>query len=227
MTAPRYGAPPSPPGERWNVNYPAIIGVIFVFLLGVIVWVIATGGDNNGGADGEVDTPAVPSPTDAPADASASPGTTTPAPMPSSVPSATDDTSSTTPPSSPTPEVTAAPSAGPDAVAGDLGIAGRPMQRPGCDGAFITILASAVGEQATAGGIANVLESYPGSNYLRTDQTCPSLNPAVDGKPIYVVYFGPFAFDSDACAARAEGPEGAYARILSSELGPDHGVPCG
>ena len=123
-------------------------------------------------------------------------------------------------------EVTAAPDAGPDAVAGDLGIAARPMQQPDCEGAYITILASAVGAQATAAGIENILDAYPGSNYLRTDQTCPSLTPAIDGEPIYVVYLGPFAFDTDACAARAEGPEGAYARILSDELGPDHGVPC-
>ena len=47
-----------------------------------------------------------------------------------------------------------------------------------------------------------------------------------DGAPIYVVFFGPFAVASDACAARAEGTDGAYARRLSTEVGPDHGVSC-
>ena len=100
------------------------------------------------------------------------------------------------------------------------------MQRPGCDDSFITVIASAIGDQATAGGIANVLDAYPGSSYLRTDQTCPSLNQSIDGAPIYVVYFGPFAFASDACAARADGTEGAYARRLSNDVGPNHGVSC-
>ena len=29
--------------DRWKVNMPAVIGVVFVFLVGVIVWVIASG----------------------------------------------------------------------------------------------------------------------------------------------------------------------------------------
>ncbi|MDJ0770123.1 MAG: hypothetical protein QNJ12_15080 [Ilumatobacter sp.] len=122
--------------------------------------------------------------------------------------------------------VTAAESAGPDAVAGDLGVPGQPMSKPGCDGSYITVLASAIGTEASAVGIGDVLDAYPGSNYLRTDQTCPSLTPDVDGEPIYVVFFGPFAFDSDACSARADGPEGAYARMLSQDVGPDHTVAC-
>lgn len=226
MTAPRYGAPPSPPGERWNVNFPAIIGVIFVFLVGVIVWVIASGGDDTAESPDRAPAGTAPGVTFVASDnVDETTATTSPAPMPSTTATAqaTAVTSTTT---STTPDVTAAPAAGPDAVAGDLGVPGRPMQRPGCDGAYITVLASAVGGQATASGIANVLDAYPGSNYLRTDQTCPSLTPDIDGEPIYVVYFGPFAFDTDACAARSDGSEGAYARLLSSEVGPNHGVTC-
>ena len=100
------------------------------------------------------------------------------------------------------------------------------MQQPPCDGSYITVLASPIGSQATAAGVGAVLEQYPSSNYLRTDQTCPSLTQSSGGQPIYVIFFGPFAFDSDACAARADGPDGAYARRLSDELGPDHSVAC-
>jgi serine/threonine-protein kinase len=114
----------------------------------------------------------------------------------------------------------------PGAPLGDLAIDGYPMQQPPCDGGFITIIASAVGEQATANGIEAVLEQYPGSNYLRTDQTCSSLNPSVNGQPIYVVFFGPFPFASDACAARADGTEGSYARQLSNDVPPTHQVDC-
>ena len=209
-------------GEHWNVNMPAIIGVIVVLLIGVVVWVVV--GENGG--DDAVDTPATtlsPAPESTPATVSTSLQTsltTTPAPMPS-VPATSLGETSTTEVS-----VTTAPGADPGAVPGDLGIAGRPMQQPPCDDAYITVLASAVGAQATADGVGLVLESFDGSNYLRTDQTCPSLAPDLDGEPIYVVYFGPFAFDTDACAARADGPEGAYARQLSKELGPEHFVTC-
>lgn len=225
-------------GERWNVNLPAVIGVVFVFLVGVIVWVIASGGDDDDSAAGSsstsssvvtdtavTTTPAMPESTTT---TIAEPTeTTVPAASTTSTTSSTTTTTTTTTVPPTTVPVTTAPGADDDAVPGDLAIPGRPMQRPTCDGSFITIIASAVGDDATADGIAAVLDAYPGSEYLRTDQTCSSLRPDVDGAPIYVVYFGPFAFDTDACAARAEGPDGAYAKELSQDVGPDQVVDCG
>jgi serine/threonine-protein kinase len=219
---------PQPVGERWNVNMPAVIGVVFVFLLGVVIWVLAT----SGGDDPDDAAPPAGGATTAAETTVPAGGETTltlsPTPLPVTAPPtepsvAPSTTPSTTPETTP---VTTAPGAGDDAVPGDLAVPGRPMQRPPCDGSFITVLASAVGDQATAGGIAAVLDQYPGSNYLRTDQTCSSLNPAVEGEPIYVVFFGPFVVDTDACAARAEGPEGAYARQLSNDVSPQHSVDC-
>lgn len=222
MTQPGNGTP-NPTGERWNVNMPAVIGVVFVFLVGVIVWVVmSSGGDDAASSQTSTSPPDTTSAGSATTNESSSPGTTTPAPMPD--PS---EVATTTTIDSSSPPVTTAPGSEDGAVAGDLAIPGRPMMRPGCDESFITVIASAVGGQASAAGIANVLETYPGSEYLRTDQTCPSLTPDIDGEPIYVVYFGPFAYASDACAARAQGPDGAYARRLSTEVGPDHGVTCG
>jgi hypothetical protein len=220
-------------GERWNVNLPAVIGVVFVFLVGVIVWVIVSGGDDDepGAAssststssvvtDGAVTTtPAMPESTTT----TAGTATTT---VPETTTSTSTTSSTTTVPPTTVP-VTTAPGADGDAVPGDLAIPGRPMRRPTCDGSFITIIASAVGDQATADGIAAVLDAHPSSEYLRTDQTCSSLRPDVEGEPIYVVYFGPFAFDSDACAARADGPDGAYAKELSNDVAPDQVVDCG
>lgn len=232
------GYDPSSAGERWNINMPAVIGVVFVFLLGVVVWVVATSGDDDGAAPGST-VPVTASPPTASTGDTVT-GTTTPAPMPSTTPPPTPATSTapstvppTVPPTTPAPTEpaetttpTTAPGAADGAVPGDLGVAGRPMQQPPCDGGFITVLASAIGGQATAASVGAVLDDYPGSNYLRTDQTCPSLNPDVDGEPIYVVYLGPFAVDSDACAARSEGPEGSYARQLSDDVGPEHSVDC-
>lgn len=220
------------------MNLPAVIGVVFVFLVGVIVWVIVSGGGDD---DAPAATTGSTTTTTAtgPDEGGTTPMTTTPAPMPdvtsstvveTTVPetttTSTTTTSTTTAPATTVP-VTTAPGAEPDAIPGDLAIPGRPMQRPACDGSFITILASAVGDQATASGIAAVLDAYPNSEYLRTDQTCTSLRQDVDGEPIYVVYFGPFAFDVDACTARADGPDGAYAKHLSNEVAPDQVVDCG
>ena len=220
MTQPVSGSP-NPAGERWNVNLPAVIGLVFVFLVGVIVWVVAGSGDDDDAAVSTTSTSATVTATGLSTTTEVVAQTTSPAPMPD--PSAVATSTSVDPTK---PSVTTAPGADDGAVPGDLAVPGRPMQRPGCDDSFITVLASAVGAQASAAGIANVLDAYPGSNYLRTDQTCPSLTPDIDGEPIYVVYLGPFAFASDACAARAEGPQGAYARRLSTEVGPGHGVAC-
>jgi len=232
MTQPVSGSP-NPAGERWNVNLPAVIGLVFVLLVGVVVWVVvSSGGDDDDAAVSTTSTLATVPATDGSTTTLVVAQTTSPAPMPdpsavaTSVDAAEPPVTTSTSVDAAEPPVTTAPGADDGAVLGDLAVPGRPMQRPGCDDSFITVLASAVGAQATAVAIGNVLDTYPGSNYLRTDQTCPSLTPDIDGEPIYVVYLGPFAFASDACAARAEGPQGSYARKLSTEVGPDHGVDC-
>lgn len=244
MAEPQY---PPPANERWNVNLPAVIGVVFVFLVGVVIWVIVASGDDDDDADVVASTAVTTTP-DTTTTSSTVPGTTTPAPMPdptstSSV-SSTSSTTSTTSSSTST-STTAAPTtttvsttttepsppttaegADPDAVPGDLGIPGHPMQAPPCNGSFITIIASAVGADLEPAAILAYLDDYPTSNYLRTDQTCPSLTQAIDGEPIYVVYLGPFPFASDACAARAQGTEDSYVRTLSETEPPDHSIDC-
>jgi hypothetical protein len=102
----------------------------------------------------------------------------------------------------------------------------RPISQPPCDGSYITVIASAVGNDASAAGVEAILDRYEGSSYLRTDRSCPSLTQSVDGQPIYVIYFGPFATDREACAARRDGPDGAYVRRLSNDLDPTHSVSC-
>jgi serine/threonine-protein kinase len=229
-------------GERWNVNLPAVVGVVFVFLLGVVVWVIASsGGDDELETIDTATSVATTSPV-----TTAVPVTTSPQPMPvTTPPSATAPVTvpPTVPPTAaptappapaptaapePAPEPTAAPAPPPTAAPGngDLGVPGHPIQRPSCDGGYITVLASAVGAEATPDALDTVLDQYPNSSYLRTDQTCTSLTPAKDGEPIYVVYLGPFAVDADACRARSEGPSGAYVRRLSNDLTPSHSVTC-
>lgn len=218
------------PTDRWNVNLPAVVGVVLVLLAGVVVWVVTSAGSD--GDPVAAPTSTLPAPTVTGAPVTVAPGTTTPAPMPDLDAATAATAGSTAPSSAPTsapttaPPVTAAPSAGPDAVPGDLGIPGRAMLAPPCNDSYITVLASAIGADASAPAVAAVLDEFPTASYLRTDQTCPSLTPDIDGEPVYVVFFGPFPFASDACAARADGTPDAYARRLSVDLGPGHSVDC-
>lgn len=236
-------------GERWNVNMPAVVGVVFVVLVGVVIWVITSSGDD-GDAIQSIDTTET-TPATVPA-VSTTPPTTTPPPMPSTTAPLTAPVAPTAavtqPTAAPTPAPTAAPppaptqppppaSEPPPATApaptptspssdGDLGVPGHPISQPRCDGSYITVIASAVGNDASGPGIATILEEHDGASYLRTDRTCPSLTQAVDGEPIYVVYFGPFPTDGEACAAIDRGPQGAYVRRLSNDLDPTHSVSC-
>ena len=232
-------------GERWNVNLPAVVGVVFVFLLGVVVWVVASsGGDDDAIQTGDSGVTTLPGVT-----TTTLPATTSPQPMPvttpvaaptptvpataaPTVPATVAPTAPPPPPPTQPPDTTAIPAPTTAAPAttvganGDLGVPGHPISRPACDGSYITVIASAVGAQATASSLDSVLDRYAGSSYLRTDQTCPSLTPAVDGEPIYVIYLGPYGVDADACRARSQGPSGAYVRRLSNDLDPSHSVTC-
>lgn len=102
----------------------------------------------------------------------------------------------------------------------DLEIAGVTMTQPECDGSYITAVGASVSSSDTRNkaNIAKLLKRYPGSSYLRNDQTCDSLWPKADGAPIYVVYFGPYATKSEACDARDLGPKGAYVRPLDDDV---------
>ena len=244
----------SGPGERWNVNLPAVIGVVFVFLVGVIVWVVAASASDDDGALPGESVPSVPTSTIA---AIVTVPTTTPLPMPSTTlaaPTLAPTLPPTAPPTTPAPTAaptTPAPTAPPPTAAPaptttaapaptttgaptttvspssvDLGVPGHPITQPPCNGGYITVLGSAIGDQATADSMANVLNKYDGSNYLRTDVTCSSLTPSSNGEPIYVVYFGPYATDREACAARSQGPKDAYVRRLSNDIPPSHSVNC-
>ncbi len=239
---------PAPPErDRWGLNLPLAVGVVVVFLIAVVAWVLI---DTAGGDDDSIG-PSLPppapvstaTPTVAPAPTSTTPPllpSTTPAGQPTTPPAATTPpatgaatptlavatTTTAAPAVPPGPTTTAAPPAAGDTVPGDLGVSGRPMQRPVCSGGYITVLGSNVASRTSAAGIAQLLEQYPGSEYLRTDQSCRSLDRSAEGEPIYVVFLGPFPESSDACIAREQGPGGSYARQLSDEVGPDHAVNC-
>jgi hypothetical protein len=150
------------------------------------------------------------------------PAPTTPAPTPAPTTAAPTTPAPTT--AAPTTPAPTSPPAG-GTVPGDLGIPGVPMSQPPCDGRYVTFLAAA--KNTTAAAMQDALESFPGSHYLRTDQTCPSLNaPASDGSPLYRIYVGPYADVNEACAARSMGTQGSFVKRLSTTDPPAHVVTC-
>jgi len=71
---------------------------------------------------------------------------------------------------------------------GDLGLP-TPISDPPCNGQGIVVLGNVTTPSEYAQGVQRLLVTYPGSSYLRTDQSCPSLRQADDeGDPIYAVY---------------------------------------
>lgn len=159
-------------------------------------------------------TPTTAAPTTAAAPTTTVVATTQPQPAPQAVPA------TQPPPATPAPAVSTT-------VPGDLGLAVA-MRRPECDGQAITIVSSAIDPAQYVAEVREKLDAYPGSAYLKTSETCPSLRAEMpDGSDIYVVYFGPFVDVSTACAARTAGPRDAYVKILTFDLPFDHEVSCG
>ena len=139
------------------------------------------------------------------------PATAAPAPAPTASPAP----GSTIPPPLPT------ASRGP----GDLGLT-QPILDELCDGRYITFVGSAVGDRPYTAVVSELLDVYPGTNYIWT-KSCPSLRQEfLDGEEIYGVVFGPYVTQAEACNARAFGPADAYVRRISTFDPQDHTIRC-
>lgn len=63
-----------------------------------------------------------------------------------------------------------------------------PITQPACDGSAIVVLGSAVRPGNYESEVQRLLDAHPGSSYLRTDHSCPSLRQQSDsGTPIYAM----------------------------------------
>ncbi|MGV9710298.1 serine/threonine-protein kinase [Gordonia sp. NPDC003424] len=136
----------------------------------------------------------------------------------STVPPGTTGTAGTT---TEAPTVTA-----PARGSGDLGLS-TPISRPACDGTGIVVVGNATSPATYATEIAALLARYPGSSYLRTDQSCPSLRQSLDGYPIYAVYLVAGQSEADVCALRARVGGDAYGKWLDTTSSPTHQISCG
>ncbi|ARE34899.1 serine/threonine protein kinase [Rhodococcus sp. BH4] len=114
----------------------------------------------------------------------------------------------------------------PSARNGDLGVS-KPITVPSCKGTGIVVLANATDPATYASEIQNYLDAFPGSKYLRTDQSCPSLRQVSDsGTAIYTVYRESGNTESKICKdVRAAGGD-AYGKWLDTTTDPSTRMTC-
>lgn len=109
---------------------------------------------------------------------------------------------------------------------GDLGLA-TPISFPNCNGQGIVILGSVTTPGLYAAGVQRLLDAHPGSFYLRTDQSCPSLRHATaDGNPIYAVFTLGGKTPDRVCAAVYAAGGNAYGKWLDTATDPGYVIPC-
>lgn len=114
----------------------------------------------------------------------------------------------------------------PEGESGDLGLP-TPITKPTCDGLGILVVYNAVIPGSYATEIGNALTAHPGSQYLRTDQSCPSLRHRSDqGTPIYTVYRPIGYTQSEVCAAVDRENSDAYGKWLDMKSDPTQIIAC-
>ncbi|MCB0951118.1 MAG: serine/threonine protein kinase [Mycobacterium sp.] len=109
---------------------------------------------------------------------------------------------------------------------GDLGLR-QPIRNPMCNGQGIVVVGSVTTPGRYAEGVQRLLDRYPGSSYLRTDQTCPSLRQATpEGHPIYAVYLPGGTTGPQLCAAVNAVGGDAYGKWLNYTDDPTIPIRC-
>jgi serine/threonine protein kinase, bacterial len=101
-----------------------------------------------------------------------------------------------------------------------------PISKPSCNHQGIVVFGSVTTPGLYAVGVQRLLDAHPGSYYLRTDQTCPSLRAATDeGNPIYTVFVPGGTTERQVCAAVHTAGGNAYGKRLDLTTDPRYIVP--
>lgn len=108
----------------------------------------------------------------------------------------------------------------------DLGLSTQ-ISQPACDGSGIVVLGAATTPGDYPADVRDLLQQYPGSGYLRTDETCPSLAQQTDaGEAIYAVYRPAGDSRQSICAAVRKAGGDAYGKRLDQTSDPESVVDC-
>jgi serine/threonine protein kinase, bacterial len=101
------------------------------------------------------------------------------------------------------------------------------MSYPYCNGQGVVILGSVTTPGLYPAGVQRLLDAYPGSFYLRTDQSCRSLRQVSDeGNPIYAVFQLGGMSEGQVCAAVRRAGGIAYGKWLDNSTDPGYIIPC-
>lgn len=76
-----------------------------------------------------------------------------------------------------------------------------PTSHPACDGTGIVVLGNATAPGSYESEIQSLLNRFPGTEYLRTNESCASLRPSLNGNPIYAVYRVAGRTQGEVCSA--------------------------
>lgn len=107
----------------------------------------------------------------------------------------------------------------------DLGLS-TPISQPACDGTGIVVVGNAVNEATWASEVQGYLTQFPGSSYLRTDQSCSSLRHRDDnGNVIYAVYQVAGRTQADVCRLRNQLGGDSYGKWLDNTTDPTTNIP--
>lgn len=113
-----------------------------------------------------------------------------------------------------------APPPAPVRTEGDLGLS-TPITQPACDGTAIVVVGNAIDPANYAAEVQGILNAFPGSSYLRSDQSCPSLRPRSDqGTLIYAVYQVAGRSMGEMCSLRNRIGGDAYGKWLDRTTDP-------
>lgn len=106
---------------------------------------------------------------------------------------------------------------------GDLGLS-RPITELECTDQYVVFYASSFVPELYESEVQGALETYPGTEYVRSLGSCTTLNQMSDHDTfIYSVYSGPYDTLSEACSVSASSAD-SYVKVLSSGVDPDDAV---
>ena len=210
------------PAQSSRMGQPAliVIGLLALALAGVIGYLLSS---NDGNDPAPQATPTTPAQAPLMTITSSAPGTVTE--TATHTVAKPPETVTIAPPTvRPVPPPVQVPA--PSRSVGDLGLS-IPMSHPLCDGMGIVIVYSATKPETYRLAVQQALSSHPGSSYLRTDMSCPSLRQSSDdGTPIYAVFYPAGYSKGSVCSTVAQIGPGAYGRWLSTDISPAHKIAC-
>lgn len=205
----------------------SVIGVVALAAVSYFVVLPATGLMANETSNGEPvarkstspSPQATPAPTQSPS-ASGEPEEAKPSvAMASAVPSRK-------PSASPSPSPTPEPSESSDPsspLEGDLGLS-TPITQLDCTDQYVVFYASSFVPELYGSEVQGALDTYPGTEYVRSLGSCTTLNQMSDHDTfIYSVYSGPYDTLSEACSVSASSAD-SYVKVLSDGVDPDDAV---